>query len=160
MPFVVSIEIPVAWGEQDAFGHLNNVVYFRYFESVRMHYLQRIGVLRSHEETGLGVLLASTTCDFKRPVEWPMRLTVRCGCTIVGDTSFTMAYEIADERGAIVAAGTSVQVMYDYPAQAKTRVPDAIREANRATAISLNHHETNHLPYPRCTAALLRGPCS
>ena len=128
-PLVVGIEIPVAWGEQDAFGHLNNVVYFRYFENVRMHYLDRIGVLRSHQELGLGVILASTTCDFKRPVEWPARLTVRCGCTAVGNTSFTMAYEITDEHGAIVATGTSVQVMYDYRAGAKVRVPDAVRAA-------------------------------
>lgn len=125
----VSIEVPVAWGEQDAFGHLNNVVYFRYLESARMHYLERIGVLRSHREQGLGVILASTACDFKRPVEWPARLTVRCGCTAIGSTSFTMAYEVADEQGAIVATGTSVQVMYDYRAKAKARVPDAIRAA-------------------------------
>ncbi|MFZ1692691.1 MAG: acyl-CoA thioesterase [Flavobacteriales bacterium] len=127
--FVVSIEIPVAWGEQDAFGHLNNVVYFRYFESVRMHYLDRIGVLRSHNEHGLGVILATTTCDFKKPVEWPAQLTVRCGCTAVGNTSFTMAYEITDGQSAIVATGTSVQVMFDYKQQAKARIPDAIRAA-------------------------------
>ncbi|MBK6343605.1 MAG: acyl-CoA thioesterase [Flavobacteriales bacterium] len=128
-PFVVSIEVPVAWGEQDAFGHLNNVVYFRYFESVRMHYLERIGVLRSHNEQGIGVILASTTCDFKRPVQWPAKLTVRCGCTGIGNTSFSMAYEILDEQGGIVATGTSIQVMYDYRAEAKVRVPDAVRKA-------------------------------
>jgi acyl-CoA thioester hydrolase len=128
-PLKVSIEVPVAWGEQDAFGHLNNVVYFRYFESVRMHYLDRIGVLDSHARHGIGVILASTTCDFRRPVEWPAKLTVRCGCTALGNTSFTMAYEITTEDGAIVAAGTSVQVMYDYRADAKVRVPDAVRNA-------------------------------
>lgn len=128
-PFVVSIEIPVAWGEQDAFGHLNNVVYFRYFESVRMHFLDRIGVLRSHDEQGIGVILASTTCDFKRPVKWPTRLSIRCGCTSVGNTSFTIAYEAIDEQGEVVAKGTSVQVMYDYRAETKVRVPDAVRAA-------------------------------
>lgn len=126
---VVGIEIPVAWGEQDAFGHLNNVVYFRYFESVRMHYLDRIGVLLSHQEKGIGVILASTTCDFKQPVEWPMRLKVRTGCTAIGNTSFTMAYAIIDELGAMVATGTSVQVMYDYNAGVKVRVPDTVRQA-------------------------------
>lgn len=125
----VSIEVPVAWGEQDAFGHLNNVAYLRYFESARMHFLDRIGVLRSHRESGLGVILASTTCDFKKPVEWPARLSVRCGCTAIGNTSFTMAYEIRDEQGDLVATGSSVQVMYDYEARAKSPVPPAIRSA-------------------------------
>lgn len=125
----IQIEVPVAWGEQDAFGHLNNVVYLRYFESARMHFLDRIGVLRSHRESGLGVLLASTTCDFKKPVEWPARLTVRCGCSAIGNTSFTMAYEIRDEQGALVATGSSVQVMYDYAARTKAPIPAAIRAA-------------------------------
>lgn len=126
---VLPIEVTVAWGEQDAFGHLNNIVYFRYFENARMYYLERIGVLRSHADEQVGVLLASTTCDFKRPVEWPMRLTVRTGCTAIGRTSFTMAYRITDTAGGTVATGTSVQVMYDYARRTKVPVPEAVRSA-------------------------------
>ena len=126
---VVSLEVPVAWGEQDLFGHVNNIVYFRYFESVRMHYLERIGVLRSHRDSGRGVILASTTCDFKKPVTWPKRLTVRTGTTTVGNTSFAMDYLITDEQGDAVATGTSVQVMYDYNLPGKIRVTDEVRAA-------------------------------
>ncbi|MBP7514816.1 MAG: acyl-CoA thioesterase [Flavobacteriales bacterium] len=126
---VVRLEVPVAWGEQDLFGHVNNIVYFRYFESVRMHYLDRIGVLRSHRESGKGVILASTTCDFKKPVTWPQRLTVHTGATAVGNTSFTMDYLITDEQGDAVASGTSVQVMYDYASANKIRVTDEVRAA-------------------------------
>ncbi len=128
-PFVIHIEVPVAWGEQDLFGHVNNIVYFRYFESVRMHYLDRIGVLRSHQGTGLGVILASTTCDFKKPVEWPQKLSVMTGTTHIGNTSFTMSYRILDEAGMVVAEGTSVQVMYDYKAGRKVSIPPAVRTA-------------------------------
>ena len=128
-PLPVRISIPVAWGEQDLFGHLNNVVYFRYFENVRMYFLERIGVLRSHREKGLGVILASTTCDFERPVTWPARLTVATGCSRIGKTSFTMRYEVSDEHGQVVATGTSVQVMYDYNIGSKVPVPDDIRAA-------------------------------
>ena len=127
----VTIKIPVAWGEQDGFGHVNNVVYFRYFESVRMHFLERIGVLRTHNEDGIGVILASTTCDFERPVEWPETLTIRTGCNAIGNSSFTMGYTITNEAGELVAKGTSVQVMYDYRNNHKVRVPDAVREAIR-----------------------------
>ncbi len=126
---VVSLEVPVAWGEQDLFGHVNNIVYFRYFESVRMHYLAGIGVLRSHQENGRGVILASTTCDFKKPVTWPQQLTVRTGISSVGNTSFTLEYLITDAAGDVVATGSSVQVMYDYVAGKKIRVPDEVRTA-------------------------------
>lgn len=126
---VQRLEIPIAWGEQDAFGHLNNVFYFRYMESVRMHYLERIGVLRSLEESGVGVLLASTTCDYLRPVHWPATLTIHTGCTQVGNTSFTMEYLMTDAAGEPVARGTSVQVMFDYRTGTKVPVPYAIRQA-------------------------------
>ena len=127
--YPVRLEIPVAWGEQDAFGHLNNVVYFRYMENVRMHFLERIGILRSHAESGISVLLASTTCDFKKQVHWPQRLTIRTGCTRIGTTSFTMGYAVTDEEGSEVATGTSVQVMFDFGRATKVAVPDAVRKA-------------------------------
>lgn len=131
-PFALSITVPVAWGEQDAFGHLNNIVYFRYFENVRMYFLERIGVLRSHDEQRIGVLLASTTCDFKQPVHWPQQLTVHTRCSSVGNTSFTLVYKITDEAGTTVAEGSSVQVMYDYAKADKVRVPKAVRQAIQA----------------------------
>ena len=127
--FPITIDVPVAWGEQDLFGHVNNIVYFRYFESVRMHFLDRIGALRSHQEKGIGVILASTTCDFKKPIVWPQSLRVCTGCTHIGTTSFTMDYLITDEAGTTVATGTSVQVMYDYVHNVKVPIPAEIRSA-------------------------------
>ena len=126
---MIHLDVPVAWGEQDLFGHVNNIVYFRYFESVRMYYLERIGALRSHREQGIGVILASTTCDFKKPVEWPQQLRILTGTTHIGNTSFTMAYRITDEAGNVVAEGTSVQVTYDYNAGLKVLIPSAMRQA-------------------------------
>jgi len=40
--YPVVVDIPVAWGEMDAYGHLNNIVYFRYFETARMAYFERL----------------------------------------------------------------------------------------------------------------------
>ena len=132
----IGLDITVAWGEQDLFGHVNNVVYFRWMESVRMHFLERIGALRSHAEHGIGVILASTTCDFKRPVHWPATLHIRTGAVHVGTTSFTLTYRITDEAGDIVAEGTSVQVMYDYGAGHKVPIPAPVRAAIEATVQS------------------------
>ena len=126
---VQHLEIPIAWGEQDAFGHLNNVFMFRYMESVRMHFLERIGVLRSLSENHVGVLLASTSCDYLRPVHWPATLHAHTGCTHVGNTSFTMEYVVTDGSGEAVARGTSVQVMFDYRNNTKVPVPADIRQA-------------------------------
>ncbi|MCB0793548.1 MAG: acyl-CoA thioesterase [Flavobacteriales bacterium] len=124
----LSMDIAIAWGQQDLFGHLNNVVYFEHMEHVRMHLLQRIGVLQSHEEQGLGVILAATECRFHRPVTWPSTLTIHTGVDRIGNTSFHMTYRTVDAAGALVAEGTSVQVMYDYERASKVRIPDSVRQ--------------------------------
>lgn len=125
----VVLEIPVAWAEQDLFGHLNNVVFLRYCENVRMHFLERTGLLAMHRDQQQGVILASTTCNFRKPVQWPQKITIRTGCTAVGNTSFTLAYVLTDESGDVVADATSVQVMYDYQRASKMPIPDVVREA-------------------------------
>jgi acyl-CoA thioester hydrolase len=75
------------------------------------------------------VILASTTCDFRKPVEWPQKLRIMAGASHIGNTSFTMVYRIEDESGAVVAEGTSVQVMYDYTAGHKVPIPAPVRSA-------------------------------
>jgi hypothetical protein len=40
--YPVVVEIPVAWGEMDAFGHLNHTTYFRYMETARIHYFEKL----------------------------------------------------------------------------------------------------------------------
>ena len=47
--FPIVIELPVQWGEMDAYGHVNNTVLFRYFESARMAYFERCGFIATYE---------------------------------------------------------------------------------------------------------------
>jgi acyl-CoA thioester hydrolase len=58
--FPVQVEIPVAWGDMDAFGHVNNVVYFRYFESARIACFEAVDYMASAAHSGLGPILAAT----------------------------------------------------------------------------------------------------
>ena len=51
---IFTAQLVPAASDIDENGHVNNVVYFRYFEKVWMHYLARIGVLSSHRESGTG----------------------------------------------------------------------------------------------------------
>lgn len=131
----VTITFPIAWGEQDAFGHLNNVAYLRYFENVRMHLLEQVGILRSHRDHRIGVILASTTCNFLLPVHWPQVLTVSTACDHIGHTSFRLVYTITNEAGVECATGSSVLVMYDYASAHKVEIPFAIREALARTLL-------------------------
>lgn len=126
---VCSLNIPLQWGEMDAFGHANNVAYFRWLESARMHYLRRIGVTHPDEQEGIGLLLAETRCRFLKPLTFPDDLVVRCGVGRVGNTSFVMHYRIESGRDGIAAEADSVQVMFDYRSHTKTPIPAHVREA-------------------------------
>jgi acyl-CoA thioesterase FadM len=64
--FSLTVKIPVQWGELDAYGHVNNTVFFRYFESLRVLYLVRSGFAESYERDKVGAILHSTECRFRR----------------------------------------------------------------------------------------------
>lgn len=125
--FPVSLEIPVAWGDMDAFGHVNNTVYFRYFESARIAYFEQLDLAHNR---GAGPILASTRCDFKLPLTYPDTVVASTGITRVGTSSFTMAYRVLSRRhDAEAASGEGVVVYYDYEAGASRPLPAALREA-------------------------------
>ena len=58
--YPVVIDIPIAWGDMDAFQHVNNTVYFKHFESARISYFEKIDFLEVMNKTGIGPILAST----------------------------------------------------------------------------------------------------
>ena len=128
--FNVVYESPIAWGDMDAFGHANNTVFFRLFESARMAYLDRVGF--NGEGGGLGPILASTHCRFRRPLVYRDQVRVGARVTEVGEDRFVMEYLIQNQRGQVAAEGGGIIVSFDYARGMKVRVPEAVREAIRA----------------------------
>ena len=127
--FPVVIQIPVAWGEMDAFQHVNNIVYFRYFESARIAYLERMGFLEIMEQTGVGPILAATNCRFRKALTYPDTLSVGARVAEIGADRLTMRYRVVSHKlQAVAAEGEGTLVAYDYQAGRKTTLPDAIRQ--------------------------------
>lgn len=128
--YPVVVRIPVQWGEMDFFRHVNNTVFFRYFESARIAYLDRIGFREEVENHGVGPILASTHARFRRPLTYPD--TVRVGARTVetGDDRFTMEYRLVSEaQGAVAAEGGGVLVSFDYENGRKAPLPERVRAA-------------------------------
>ena len=124
----VVIETPVAWGEMDAFRHLNNTAYFRYFESARIAYFERLGLLEYMDATGVGPILASTSCRFKIPLTYPDKVSVGARVSTVGDDRFTMEYYVVSHNHRRVAAeGIGLIVTFDYKENKKTPIPYELR---------------------------------
>jgi acyl-CoA thioester hydrolase len=128
--FPVVVEIPVHWGEMDSFRHVNNTVFFRYFESARIAYLDRIGFRQESDHGGVGPILASTHARFRRPLTYPDSVRVGARTTEVGEDRFTMEYRLVSmAQGSTAAEGGGVLVSYDYGTGRKAPLPEAVRRA-------------------------------
>lgn len=127
--FRVVTDQPVAWGDMDAFGHVNNVVYFRYFENARVEYFRRIGWWEYLEETGVGPIVASTQARFRRPVKYPDTLGAGAKVVSFGTDRFTIRHVLVSRTtGELVTEGDAVVVTIDYRANAKVPIPDELRK--------------------------------
>ena len=123
------ITLPVQWGDQDAFRHVNNVIYFRWMESARLEYFRQHGFSDLMSNQGLGPILASIKCDFRRQLLYPDTLLIAASIRSIGRTSLQMTHVIySTVQQAIAAEGESVIVMFDYTTQKPTPVPDSVRE--------------------------------
>lgn len=127
--FPIIITLPVQWGDQDAFGHVNNTVYFRWFESARIAYGLRIGLDRVKAAENIGPILASISCHYRRQVTFPDTVHVGARVTRIGRSSLAMEHKLLSEVGRAVAAeATSTLVIFDYNANQSHRVPDSLRQ--------------------------------
>jgi len=135
--YPVVIEIPVAWGEMDSLQHVNNIVYFRYFESARMAYFNRINFWSYMDETGIGPILASTQCKFRIPLSYPDTVSVGARITNKEEDRFLMEYVVVSHQHEKIAAkGEGVIVSYDYREKKKVLLPQEIR--SRIEALERN----------------------
>ncbi len=131
--FPITIVLPVQWGDQDAFGHVNNTVFLRWFESARIAYFGRMGLSALMSKERIGGVLASITCHFRSPVTFPETVHVGARVTRIGRTSLTMDHLLVLESSLAVAAeGPSTIVVFDYRENRPHPIPDEIRRAIEA----------------------------
>lgn len=126
--YPVAVEIPVAWGDMDAFSHVNNTVYLGWFESARIAYFERLDLMEWLRETGVGPILAATSCRFLLPLTYPDTVVASARVPSIGADRFVMEYRVESRRHARVAArGEGTIVTFDYRRSTKVDVPDELR---------------------------------
>jgi acyl-CoA thioester hydrolase len=126
--YPVVIVLPVLWGDQDSFGHVNNTIPFRWFESARIAYLEQSDLGHLMSTNGIGPILAAIGCNYRRQLHYPDTVHVGARVASIGRTSMVMAHAAYSERlGMIAADGTSTVVMFDYSANKPRRMPEELR---------------------------------
>jgi len=122
-PIVVSPDL--RWADMDAFGHVNNTLFFRYFEIARIRYL---GAIEFDRPTGIGPILGYTACRFLRPLTYPDRIRVGVRVTDLQEDRFTQEYVlVSEEEDRVAAVGEGVVVAYDYDHGEKASLPEAVK---------------------------------
>jgi len=128
--FPVVLSQDLVWGDMDAFQHINNTVYFRYFEDARISYFEKANLIKYREETQLGPILASTNCNFRVPLAFPDTIQIAASVEKIRSKTFKMKYVIYSERLDRVAAdGEGLIVFYDYQNGQSCEIPEPVLAA-------------------------------
>jgi acyl-CoA thioester hydrolase len=127
--FAVLYKHQLAWGEMDAFQHVNNTVYFKYFESARIDYMTQTGYLEQMQTNQCGPILADVYCKFKRPLTFPDNIVIGTKISNLHASEFIMNHSIYSlAQKTIVATGHGKIVHYDYKAKKRADFPSELLE--------------------------------
>ncbi|WP_224268918.1 acyl-CoA thioesterase [Haloprofundus salinisoli] len=121
--FAYELDIEVRFRDLDPLGHVNNAVYASYCEQARIRYLREVLDLTSDDVT---MVVANLELNYRKPVTFDDDLTVAVSVTALGESSFTMTYELRAED--VVATAETTQVVIDRETKRPTAVPTEWRE--------------------------------
>ncbi len=125
--------LSVRFRDCDPLGHVNNAVYLTYLEQGRFTlWKAQLGYTAKSAgqggARGFGFILARIECDFRAQARYGDELEVRVSLDGFGRSSFSYVYEIVDvSTGRVVATAKSVQVWFDYDANASAPLPDDVK---------------------------------
>lgn len=126
--FKLWVPISVRWGDMDAYGHVNNAVYFTYFESARLKFFEHVRLYDHAEAETHRPAIVSTTINFRQQVHYPAELEAGIRCVKVGTRSFNLEHHLFRAgTQEVVADGTSVVAWVDYAIGKSIPVPGPLK---------------------------------
>jgi len=121
----------VAWGDMDAYGHLNNVIYARYFETARALYFTNAGLWEDPSRVGQGApVLIRLEIDFRRQVVFPATLDVTIDLDSVNSRGFGMPCSMWQDEDCVATAYASF-VWFDFKKGRPERMPENLLQSLR-----------------------------
>jgi acyl-CoA thioester hydrolase len=126
--FSIKLELRIDWSEIDLFGHVNNLAILKYVQAARVNYLETVGLMQLQSETKTGPILASTSCQFRKPLFYPGQVTVYSKVDYIKNTSFRIQHGIYNDKNEISAEAQDIIVFFDFIKNTKLTIPNEIRE--------------------------------
>ena len=126
--YPVVVRQAVVWGDMDSYRHVNNVVYFRYFENARLEYFRRLDWPAFEEQSGIGPILAATQARFRRALTYPDTIAITARLGTLGEDRFTLEHRIYSEKlDGVATEGEGTVVTFHYGRGEKVPVPEELR---------------------------------
>ena len=124
--FPAVFEQNVIWGDMDALGHVNNVIYYRYIESARIHYFKDMDLFNH----GIIAVIAKSSCQYLSPVIYPDKLFVGARVEEIRNSAIRMSYTLfSEQQNKIVALGEAIMVCLDQKNHQKVAVPNRLKQS-------------------------------
>jgi acyl-CoA thioester hydrolase len=120
-------DFSIRWGDMDALGHVNNIMYFRYFEQARLEWYEQQGytVLGAGNE---GMVIVDNHAEYLKPMVYPLRIRIRMAGHSPGRSSFITTYTLSAD-GVLYTRGSSKVVWVDVLTGKSVPLPDTIRQS-------------------------------
>ena len=129
-------KLTTRWMDNDIYGHVNNVVYYSYFDSVANKYLIEEGGLDIQNAQVIGFVVASS-CEYKSPIAYPEKIEAGFRVNKLGNSSVEYGIAIFQEGVSTPSAvGTFTHVFVDRRTDTAAPIPAQIRQALEAVLIS------------------------
>lgn len=127
--YPIQLNIRIDWSEMDLFGHINNLAFLKYIQAARVSYWEHIDLYEYFHKHNIGPVLASVTCQYKKPLHYPGSVIASCGLRFIKNSSFGLHHRIIDDKGAVAAEAEDAMVLYDFNKNEKAHFPDWMRIA-------------------------------
>ena len=123
-------EIPVFWGDMDSFRHVNNVVYFRWFEIARIAYFENLKAFRPLPDINIGPILVKTSATYLKAISYPDTVSVGVKSVFYSEEKIEQNYAIVSHRKNVICTeGDAVIFGYDYKAMKRAPIPQDVLKA-------------------------------
>ena len=127
--FHVVEEMPVRWGDMDARGHVNNTIYYRYFESSRIALFRLLKIYEEPTTVRIGPILSFQSCYYKAPLTYPDTIYIGAKIVNIEESKIIIKHSIMSKKlNRKAAEGEAHMVWYDYENQKKAIIPDDLKQ--------------------------------
>ncbi len=126
--YIVIKEIPVRWGDMDVRGHVNNTIYYRYFESSRIELFQFLDIYEEPKTARTGPILSFQCCYYKKPLVYPDTVFVGAKIIRIDGSKIIIKHELYSKKlNQIAAEGEAHIIWYDYEKKKKVIISDDLK---------------------------------